>query len=625
MAAAVLAGGVAWASAPGPEELDDRAGAYEATHTLYADEDAGSLPMALPTLELLARTGEVPERAAERVGYDGTGEELAGEVSVAADAELGTLRLSTTQPDAERAERYVDGYAAVVRRFVVEAHGEEREEALARAQRRREEQEQRLRELSHEIAALGGAESGHPDVEPLLAEREALRASYRETLARVERLEQTAGEGPGLVTLQEGAAVPVSTGVPLEAPASPEARAAAGGAIGLVAGLGLALIADRLDNRLRTHVAAERAVGLPVLAEVPRLWRGDPARLVPSRPASGAAEAFRMVRAGVQLGEQPVRTVLVTSAEHGAGRTATTANLAAAFAEAGDRVLCVDAEPASTALGRALLGGSAGPDGEAAGASRLCDTGLAGVSLLSLGTDARGVSRLSRPDRGLVRQLGGHADVVLIDAGPCLETNEPAMLMRAVDAVLVVVRSGRTTVELAERTAELLARSHAGGVGVVLNRVPRRLLSLRARPRGVALAGRGPPAPTVGEQHGEPAEVPAARAPEPRAHGAEAREPETREAEAGEPEARETAAAGEAAAGEVTAPGSAASEPERLVIRLDEAESLAWVSGREGDEPRSRRSRHGGRARARRPRHGGRRAWPVPAPPSPRRSRGGRR
>jgi Mrp family chromosome partitioning ATPase len=63
------------------------------------------------------------------------------------------------------------------------------------------------------------------------------------------------------------------------------------------------------------------------------------------------------------------------------------------------------------------------------------------------------------------------ADVVIIDAGPLLSVNDPIALMPHVDSVVLVARAGRTTAEIASRTAELLKRAGAPVVGVSLTGV----------------------------------------------------------------------------------------------------------------------------------------------------------
>ena len=122
-------------------------------------------------------------------------------------------------------------------------------------------------------------------------------------------------------------------------------------ALGLVLGIGIALLLDVLDQSIRTKDDLTRATApLPVLALIPavRTWyrRDDPFVASVADPTSPAAESYRSLRTSVQLLglSSPVRVLQVTSPSTTEGKTTTVANLAVAMADAGAAVAALDCD-----------------------------------------------------------------------------------------------------------------------------------------------------------------------------------------------------------------------------------------------------------------------------------------
>ena len=113
----------------------------------------------------------------------------------------------------------------------------------------------------------------------------------------------------------------------------------------LVLGTGLALLIENLDKRFKSFEDAERYLGVPFLGVVPRhkTRRNKPVALY--NPDARASEAYRTLRAWIRLSsQQPIKTLLITSANLGEGKSHTAANLAISFAQLGQMVLLVDAD-----------------------------------------------------------------------------------------------------------------------------------------------------------------------------------------------------------------------------------------------------------------------------------------
>ncbi|MGH8941144.1 MAG: protein tyrosine kinase, partial [Actinomycetes bacterium] len=101
----VIAAGAAFWTTPAAEERSavPVGTVYQATTTLLRAPDA--LQVDLSLIRLYVQTGEIPKRAAEKLGHEGAPAGLAAQVTVGGDNEVGTVTIGTTGPDAERAER----------------------------------------------------------------------------------------------------------------------------------------------------------------------------------------------------------------------------------------------------------------------------------------------------------------------------------------------------------------------------------------------------------------------------------------------------------------------------------------------------------------------------------------
>jgi polysaccharide biosynthesis transport protein len=295
-----------------------------------------------------------------------------------------------------------------------------------------------------------------------------------------------------LAQLQVAGSV-ASTGLefvtPAQAPAAPSSPKPAQDAIlglaaGLVLGVGAAFLRDTLDDRLSGSEAVERASGAPVLATVPLVasWRRhqESAMAALSDPTSGAAEAYRSLRTSLQFARQDrsLRTILVTSARAGEGKTSTVVNLGAVFAQAGERVVLVSGD-----LRRPRLSALPGRDEPAelssvlTGRRSLADAlaevpGGGGLWTLNTWTVTPNPTELlsGKRMRDVLAELAERFDLVLIDSPPVLPVADAMILTAYADAVLLVVASGQTRRAELRRTAEKLAQANAPVVGAVLNK-----------------------------------------------------------------------------------------------------------------------------------------------------------
>lgn len=264
--------------------------------------------------------------------------------------------------------------------------------------------------------------------------------------------------------------------------------------LGLLAGVGAAALRTRLDRTVSGEDDVRGAVGLPVLGAI--CYDPD-ARLRPlvvhGPSHAPRAEAFRVLRTNLRFVDVDThpRTIVVTSALPGEGKTTTSANLAFTLAQAGARVVLVEGDlrrptfgeylgvEAAAGLTSVLIGAAElddvlqpwGDDGALPGRSR---PGGARFDVLPSGPVPPNPSELlgSRGMHALLTQLAARYDAVLVDASPLLPVTDAAVLAAQCDAVLFVARTRRTHRQQIVTAVDALRAVDARLLGVVLNMVP---------------------------------------------------------------------------------------------------------------------------------------------------------
>ena len=201
-----------------------------------------------------------------------------------------------------------------------------------------------------------------------------------------------------------------------------------------------------------------------------------------TNPRSPAAEAYRTLRTNLTFAalDEPIETLVVTSATPGEDRSTVVANLAVTMAQGERRIILVDGDLHRPELHEIF--GVANDRGlttmiveEAAlDDPPLMDVGVDNLWLVPSGPLPPNPADIlgSRKMEAAIATLKSRADVVLFDAPPVIAVTDAAVLGTKVDGVLLVVRAGRTRREHAQRAKELLERAHVRIVGAVLNDAP---------------------------------------------------------------------------------------------------------------------------------------------------------
>ena len=201
-------------------------------------------------------------------------------------------------------------------------------------------------------------------------------------------------------------------------------------------------------------------------------------------PRSPIAEAYRGLRTNLTFSslDRPLRTMLITSAGPEEGKSTVLANLAVTEAQAGRRVIIVDADlrrprqhelfGISNATGlTTALADEKGLQNLSLQATVLQATEVPGLRVLTSGPLQPNPTELLASQRmaALLTALSALSDLVLFDAPPVVVVTDAAILASQVDGVLLVVNANGTRREHAQRAQQLLAKVNARIVGSVLN------------------------------------------------------------------------------------------------------------------------------------------------------------
>ncbi|HEY3268692.1 MAG TPA: polysaccharide biosynthesis tyrosine autokinase [Armatimonadota bacterium] len=299
-------------------------------------------------------------------------------------------------------------------------------------------------------------------------------------------------------TVVEPASLPLAPAVP-----NAKVNVAVGLLLGLVVGAAAALLLESQDHRIVSRRDVALATNLPVIGVVHEIANLVGGNLVTGNTLGGPAESYRCIRSGVLTAakRRPIRTLMVTSAVRGEGKTTTAVNLAVAFAALGRTVLLVDADlrsPSAHGLFGLpnLLGLTNVLRGEVSARRAIQNVPLGRLSVIAGGaapvnpTELIGSSRFSE----LLLELVEENDITIVDSPPVMGLTDASDLSTQVDAVILVVESRAIDADAVQTALSTLQQAGADVVGVVLNKADGSLDPYGAYPYPVAArtpAGRG--------------------------------------------------------------------------------------------------------------------------------------
>lgn len=244
----------------------------------------------------------------------------------------------------------------------------------------------------------------------------------------------------------------------------------------LLAGVLVAFVLEHLDDTIRSPEEVEKLFGLSVLGSIPLLKNQQPMQ-ASSNLRSAFAEAYRSVRTALQFSTDAgvPRTLLITSATPGEGKSTTALLLARNLAQLGQRVLLIDADLRNPSLHRTLdLENSLGLSNYLAGATSAVDAVQSGGSdnlwVISSGPlPPNPAELLSSPKmKALLTLVSSKYDQVIIDGPPIMGLADAPVLSHLTDGTLLMAAAGKTRRGSLKAAIRRMAAARARVVGAVV-------------------------------------------------------------------------------------------------------------------------------------------------------------
>ena len=252
--------------------------------------------------------------------------------------------------------------------------------------------------------------------------------------------------------------------------------------IGGLAGIGILLLLDRIDDRMASFGEFQHHFSENVLGQIPKeKTKGRVTLLQPDDARHVFAESYRNVRSSIFFmpyeGPRP-KTMLVTSSVPNEGKSTISSNLAITMALSGARTLLIDGDLRRGALREAFgvsskIGFSEVLKQEVNWQEVILPTAYPNLFLLprgkTLGQPSEHLLRDSTD--ALIAEMYNHYDYIIIDSSPVLAADDSTSLAPKIDATLFVVRLSYTSARLVRKSLELLYNRQVNVPGVILNYV----------------------------------------------------------------------------------------------------------------------------------------------------------
>jgi capsular exopolysaccharide synthesis family protein len=428
----------------------------------------------------LARREPVLKGAAEALGLYGDWNSLVGQVSASSVPNTQLIEISVVDSDPFRAKLLAD---AIAQQLILqsptgtsEVNPDEAEFIKVQLDNVKSKLDTGLDEvarLKEELDATNSAmqiQNLQNQINVLETKISGWQSIYTQLLIPLQ------GGRVNVLTVVEEANIP-------SVPISPNIRmnVLLAAAIGLILSVAGAILVEYLDDTIKTSEDVGRLSKLATLGTIGKINGEDIThKLVAAKnPLDPRVEGFRVLKTNLQYltNNQQVSSLMVTSSIPREGKSVCLANLAVVMAQAGMRVVLVDADfrrPVQhkifnlmnrKGLSDAIL---CYPDV----AAFLQPTEVENLLVLVSGPLPSNPAKLLEAERmkGLLKELNQMADIVLVDTPPVLVVADAYILSPHMDGVVLITAAGHTRRSELKRSIEELSRVHANVLGVVLNR-----------------------------------------------------------------------------------------------------------------------------------------------------------
>ncbi len=428
------------------------------------------------TYASVATTRPLLSKVIDKLDLQTTPEELIKKVRAGAALDSSLLTITAQDGSADRAAAIANALADELIAASPSLQGAQ-QDFRASVQKDLDATQALIATTQAEVERLAALPERTPEEDATLNTFQGRVVSLRQTYATL--LAFLSSDGSNFLSVIEPAVAPLIPVAP-----RPLFSLLLGAVIGLMIAVAVLFVVEYHDDTVKTSDDVQELLGLPTLGAISRVRQGGRRaldRLALRAPRSGVAEAYRTLGTNVEFAaiDAPVRTLLVTSAGPGEGKTSCATNLAIVLAQAGRRVLLVDADlrdpdihnvfNVSNAVGLTDLLRSGGENAHEA----IQSTEVENLQVLTAGIPPVIPAELlgSRRMQAVLERLQADADIVILDSPPVRAVADPAILSSLVDATLLVIEAGRSRRGAVREAGEALARANARVLGAVLNRL----------------------------------------------------------------------------------------------------------------------------------------------------------
>ncbi|MCA9933259.1 MAG: polysaccharide biosynthesis tyrosine autokinase [Ardenticatenaceae bacterium] len=425
-------------------------------------------------------TNKVMEETISRLELPLTVNQLKSKITVNAPQETQILEISVEDTDAARAANIANTIGQVFIEQNLTRESQRYAEPIANWEKRITEIGDEIEDLDRQISALEGVETPEEiaALSRLETQRNEARLRYTEAFNELNDLQVSQIQESNNIQPIEPAALPTS---PIRPRTMSNTLLAA--AVGGMLALGIIFLIEYLDDTVKTPDQVMEDTGLSTLGAIAFIKGEQPGdRIITHiRPRDPVSEAYRVLRTNLSFSaiDKELQDVLITSSSPGEGKSTTVANLAAVLAQAGKKVIVVDADlrrpvqhkifglPNNQGLTTALL------DQKTAVISHIQSTPIRGLQVMCSGPIPPNPAELLNSQRmsQVLAELREVADVIVYDTPPALTVADASILAPQVDGTMLVIDTGNTRRDTFIQAVQRLQKTSSNMFGVVMNRL----------------------------------------------------------------------------------------------------------------------------------------------------------